>query len=262
MRKFFAMLFVFSFFNFSFCFSQEKSNHIIINKQVKVVDYNYQYVFIELISSLHCSLYYPVITVGTITENQQFFEQGRNIRPGFDFGILQTVKAGKWALIGGLSYQLYNELFSYNEYLTRQLTIQNQDGNLQTITVTQGEPVAYSRNNRLGYLKLPIGVGFYPNYFKNKLGMSLLLNYHYLLLTNYMTKYSATQPAGFIAFKNFNPSFLSLSGSILFHAKIYRNLSITIEPYFNYGLNNLIDQDDLTFGMNEIGLRTGLTLFY
>jgi hypothetical protein len=262
MQKFITLLLILILFNAVFCFSQEKSNPVVINKKVEVVEYNYKYVFIELFSSLHYSLYYPVLTIGSTTESQQFFEQGRNVRLGYDIGFTQTVKAGNWALTAGLFYHQYNEFFSYNEYLTRQLTIQNQDGSLQTITVAVGEPVPYSRNNRLGYLKIPVGVGFYPNYFKNKLGISLQLNYHYLLSADYMTKYSTIQPAGIIALEDFNSSFLSFSGNLLFHTKIFRNLSVTFEPYFNYGLNNLIDQKDLTFGINEIGLRTGLTICY
>jgi len=197
-----------------------------------------------------------------MTESQQFFEEGRNIRTGFDFGFSQNVKFGCWALSGGISFLRYNELFSYNEYETRQLTIQNQDGTLQTVTVAEGTPVSYSRNNRLGYLKIPLGFSFYPNFFKSKLGIGILFNYHYLLSADYTTKYSTIKKAGFITPKDFNTSFLSLSGNLLFHNKIVKNLSLTIEPYFDYGLGKIINQKDLTFGMNEIGIRTGLTLSY
>jgi hypothetical protein len=246
----------------SHCFSQDKSNQIVINKQVEVIEYDYKYVYIELFSALSFSSFYPVINLGAISESQQFFEQGRNVRPGINIGLSQTIKTGNWALTSGLFYQRYNDYFYYNEYVTRQLTIQDQNGSLQTITVTDGEPVTYSRKNRLAYLKIPIGLGFYPNYFKNKFGINLSVNYHYLLSANYITKFSTTQPASLIPLEDFNSSYLSLSGSVLFHKKIIRNLSITLEPFFNLGLNNLIDQKDLTFGINEIGLRTGFTLFY
>jgi hypothetical protein len=245
-----------------FCFSQEKSNFIVINKQVEVVEYDYKYVFIELSSSLHFSIYYPILTSGEISESQHFFEQGRNIRPGFDIGLSQTVKTGNWALTAGLSYHQYNDLFSYNEYSTRQITLQNQDGSLQTITVTDGDPITYSQNNSLGYLKIPIGLSFYPNHFRNKLGINLSVNYHYLMSTDYMTKYSNVQAAGLIPIEVFNSTYLSLTGSLLFHKKIFRNLSLTLEPYFDWGLNNLIDQKDLTFGIKEIGINSGFTLFY
>jgi hypothetical protein len=262
MQKLIAPLLVLLLFISTFCFSQEKSNSIVINKQVEVVEYDYKYVFIELFSSLHFSFYYPILTSGALSVSQQFFEQGRNIRPGFDLGLSQTVKTGNWALTAGLSYHQYNELFSYNEYSTRQITLQNQDGSLQTITVTDGDPVTYSQNNSLGYLKIPIGLSFYPNHFRNKLGINLFVNYHYLLSTNYLTKFSTIQPAGFIPSEDFNPSFFSLSGSVKVHKKIFRNFSLTLESYFDWGLNNLIDQKDLTFGLNEIGINTGFTLFY
>jgi hypothetical protein len=262
MLKFITLLLTFLLFSSFYCFSQEKSSPIIINKKVEVVDYDYEYVFIELISSLHYSLYYPVITFGSKTENQQFFEKGRNVRPGFEIGFTQYVKSGRWAVKAGISFLQYNELFSYNEYLTRQLTIQNQDGSFQSITVATGEPVLYSRNNRLGYLKIPIGVGFYPTLFKNKLGLNLQFNYHYLLLADYKTKYSITQPAGFVSLEYFNSSFLSITGSMLIQFKLIKNLSVTFEPYFDFNLNNLIDQKDLTFGIHEIGLHTGFMLQY
>jgi len=262
MLKFIAPLLVFLFFNSAFVFSQEKSNPIVINKQVEVIDYNYKYVFIELSSSVHYSLYYPVLTFGDKSESQQFFEQGRNVRPGFEIGFTQCLKSAQWAITAGISFLRYAELFSYHEYFTRQLTIQNQDGSQQAITVILGEPVSYSRDNRLGYLKIPIGFRFYPTYFKNKLGLCLKFNYHYLLSADYMTKFSITQPAGLISFKDFNSSFLSMTGSFLIHIKLHKNLSATIEPYFDYKLNNLIDQKDLTFGMNEIGLHTDIMLCY
>lgn len=262
MQKYFTSILVFFLFNTAVSFSQEKANTIVINKQVEVIEYDYEYVFIELISSLHYSLCYPVLTYGTISESQQFFEKGRNIRPGFDVGFTQGVKAGSWALTAGISYQQYTELFSYNEYKTRDVTIQNQDGSMQTITVTDGDPITYSRNNRLGYLKIPVGVGFYPSYFKNKFGINLQFNYHYLLSSDYVSKYSIIQPASIVVLEDFNPSFLSLSGSLLVHTKIFKNLSVTFEPYFDWGINNLIDKKDLTFGVNTIGLRAGLTHFY
>jgi hypothetical protein len=260
-KSFTPLLILFLFISF-FCFSQEKSNSVVINKQVEVVEYKYEYVLVELFSSLHSSLYYPVLIHGQISERQQFFEQGRNVRAGFDIGFSQGVKAGNWALTAGISFQRYTELFSYSEYLTRQLIVQNQDGSLQAITVAVGEPVSYSRNNWLDYLKIPIGVGFYPKYFKNRMAINLQFNYHYLLSSDYMSKYSITQPAGVVAYEDFNPSFLSLSGSILYQINFYKNLSVTFEPYFDWGLNNLIDQKDLSFGMNEIGIHTGISLVY
>jgi hypothetical protein len=262
MLKFIAPLLIHIVLIPALCFSQEKSDPVVINKKVEVVEYKYKYVFIELITSFHYSLSYPFITTGSTTENQQFFEQGRNVRLGYDIGFSQSVKAGNWAMTAGLIYHQYNEFFSYNEYLTRQLTVQNQDGSLQTITVAVGDPVAYSRNNRLGYLKIPVGVEFYPGNFKNKLGIGLQFNYHYLLSADYMTKYSTIQQAGFVALGDFNTSCFSLSGNLLYRIKIFKNLSLTFEPYFNYGLNNLSDQKDLTFGMNEIGLSTVLNLSY
>jgi hypothetical protein len=243
-------------------FSQERKPPVVINKQVEVVDYDYEYVYVELISSATFSSFYPLLSVSNPSEKQQFFEQGRNIRPGIEVGFHQSIKAGSWALSAGIGYQWYNELFAYNEYATKEVTVQGDDGSQHTLLVAVGSPVSYSRYNQLGYLKIPIGLSYFPKLLNDKLGITLQGNYNYLLVADYLAKFAITDPATNIGYERFTPSFLSLTGKVSFQQKLFRNITLTAEPYFTMGFGNLIEQDDLRFGMNAAGLEVSFSIGY
>lgn len=237
------------------CFSQEEEKQVVVNKHVKVVEYDYKCVYVDFFSEAGFSVSYPIITIGQPSENQQFFEQGRNIRPGYEFGFSQGVKAGCWAIDAGIYFQHYGELLSYYEYATRQVTIQEADGTLTPIQVTDGDPRLLSYNNSLGYLKIPLEVSYYPELLRNKLGFSLGGNLHYLLTADYMTKYSASTQAGLLNKNDFNTTCFSLSGTISWYWNFDKNFSLKLEPYADFWLQNLIDKQDITFGVNILGIR-------
>jgi len=243
-------------------FSQERKPPVVINKQVEVIDYDYEYVYVELISSVTVSSFYPLLSVSNPSVTQQFFEQGRNIRPGIEVGFQQRIKARSWALSAGIGYQLYNELFSYNEYVTKEVTVQGDDASQHTLLVAVGSPLSYSRYNRLGYLTIPIGLSYFPTQLNDKLGVTLQGNYNYLLVADYLAKFSITDPATKIGYERFTPSFFSLTGKLSFHRKLVRNISIAAEPYFTIGLRKLIEMDDLRFGMNSVGLQVSFSIGY
>lgn len=261
MQKFFILLFLL-FFSSELCFSQVKSNPVVVNRQVEVVEYDYDYIFMEFFSGVSCSSYYPILSLGQISNSQSFFEEGRNIRPGFDVGFSHGVKVGRWALNTGIFFQRYTEFFSYSEYETRNVILQNEDGSEQITTVAVGEPISFTRNNNLHYLKIPLALSYFPKRFNNLIGFSVEANYQYLLSADYMTKHSVLKPASLLLINDFNRTVLSLSGCVLINWTIRKNLSLTIEPYFGWGIKNVIDRPDLTFGINTIGLRTGFSYSY
>jgi len=261
MQKFRILLFLL-FFSSELCFSQVKPNPVVVNRQVEVVEYDYDYVFFEFFSEFSYSSYYPVLSFGKISERQSFFEEGRNVRPGFDVGFSQGVKVDKWVLNTGIFFQRYSEFFSYSEYETRNVILQNQDGSEQITTVAVGEPMPLSHDNNLYYLKIPLTLSYTPKLFNKLVGFSLEANYQYLLSADYMTKYSLLKPASFLLTNDFNRSILSLSGGVFINLTIRKHLSFTIEPYFGWGIKNVIDSPDLTFGINTIGLRTGFSYYY
>lgn len=245
-----------------FSFAQEKPTPVIINKQIEVVEYDCQYVLVEFLSSIKFSTYYPLLTIAEPSVGQQFFEEGRNIRPGYEIGFEQGFTFGSWAISSGVYYLNYNEYFSYHEYPTRQVTIQEMDGTQRIIQVADGEPLLYSRYNRLDYLKVPLCLSYCPLRLEGKLWFNLELNYHYLLASDYMAKFSIIEPVMTLPKSAFNSSFYSMSASVLYHQKIYKRINSTIEPYFNLGLGNLVYKEYLTFGMDAIGIRLGFSFFY
>jgi hypothetical protein len=260
MQNFVVLLLVLFFTQLAF--SQEQKPPVLINKQIEIVDYDYEYVYVEFISSVTLSTYYPFLSVRNPSERQQFFEQGRNIRPGIEIGFHQHLKAGSWALSAGIGYQLYNELFAYNEYTTKEITVLEDDGLLHTLLVAVGSPVSYSRYNHLGYLTLPIGLSYFPKQMNDKLGITFQGNYNFLLVADYLAKFSITEPAKNIGYENFIPSFFSLTGKLSFHQALFRNISIAVEPYVTVRLRKLIDLEDLRFGMNSAGLQVSFSIGY
>jgi hypothetical protein len=260
MRRCFVLLLVLLFAQLAL--SQERKPPVVINKQVEVVDYDYEYVYVELISSVNISSYYPLLTVSNPSVRQQFFEQGRNIRPCIEVGFQQSIKAGSWALSAGIGYQMYNEFFSYNEYETKEVTVQGDDNLLRTLLVAVGGPVPYSRDNQLGYLTIPIGLSYFPKRLNDKMGITLQGNFNYLLNADYMAKFSITDQATKIGYEHFTPSFFSLTGKLSFHQKLVKNRSLTAEPYVTIGFRKLIEMDDLRFGMNSAGLQLSFSIGY
>lgn len=262
MRELFILLFcVLLLFSLT-GFSQKKPAPVVIKKNIEVVEYDYNYIYVEFISSSFFSANYPMLILDQPTLRQQSFEQGRNIRPGFEFGITQRVKMGSWALSTGLSFQNYNEQFSYNEYTFRQATIQAPDGTTQSIQIAEGDPVSKSHNNYLNYLKIPFIVSFYPSVFKDKISVNIEGNYSYLLASSYLAKFSVNEPVKTISQQEFNPSCISIGGSVSYHQKIFKNNYIDMEPFFKIGLNKIIDSNDLNFRINTIGLKTIISIAY
>jgi hypothetical protein len=260
--KYFVLILLFVSIGILTGFPQGNTNSVIINKKVEVVDYDYEYVYVDFLSSVVFSIYYPFLAIETPSVRQQFFEKGRNIRPGYELGVQQGIKVGSWVLYSGVSCQNYTEYFSYSEYPIRQVTIQEMDGSLHAIQVADGDPVQYSRFNRLNYLTIPVCLSYYPKVLKGLFGLTVEGKYHYLLSSDYVAKFSIIEPVMTIGKQEFNPSFFSLAGSISYHQKLYKNFSVTIEPYFSLGLSKLIEQKDLTFGMDAIGLNTRFYLVY
>jgi hypothetical protein len=228
---------------------------------VKVIKYNYEYVYVEFSSGIHYSSFYPMLVLGQPSSQQQYFENGRNIRLGTKIDFTQCIKIDEWCLGTGISYMNYHELFSYNEYEIRQVTIQDQDGSLRTETVAVGEPVPYKRRNQLGYLVFPIKLEYYPEKLTG-LGLGVSFNFHRLITADYMVKYAINQPAVSISTDQFHPWFYSFSVNFVYQHKVFKNLYASIEPYFEMSIKNLADQPDLSFGLNSAGLRTGFALYY
>ncbi|HNW50885.1 MAG TPA: hypothetical protein PKH79_07380 [Prolixibacteraceae bacterium] len=262
MRELFILLFSVLLLFSSSVFSQKKPTPVVIKKNIEVVEYDYNYIYVEFISSAFFSANYPMLILDQPTLRQQSFEQGRNIRPGYEIGMIQRIKMGAWALSTGLSFQNYNEHFSYNEYTFRQVTIQAPDGTAQSIQIAEGDPVSKSHNNDLNYLKIPFIVSFYPTVFKERISINIEGNYSYLVTSSYLAKFSVNEPVKTIARQEFNPSLFSIGGSVCYHQKIFRNNFIDMEPFFKIGLNKIIDSNNLNFRINTIGLKTSFSIAY
>ena len=73
------------------CYSQEGEKQIVVNKHVKVVEYDYKCVYVDFFSEAGFSVSYPIITIGQPSENQQFFEH-HSTQEFSDFVLVKNAK--------------------------------------------------------------------------------------------------------------------------------------------------------------------------
>ena len=242
--------------------AQQGDDPVVIKKKVEVVDYNYEYLYLEFVSSAYFSTFFPTFRIKNASTAQLYFEDGRNARLGIDFGFLQSVKVEKLSVSTGIGYQLINENFSYGEYQTRQVEVQQPDGTYQMMNIAYGTPQMYSHLNQLGYLKIPLTFNYRGTLFKNDFLCSFGINYHRLVFASYMAKFTVSEPAEIFSFQKFNPSNYSFTGEIFLHKKLKENININVGPYVNYWMNDLIQQKQLTYGLRVSGIKLIVSFQY
>lgn len=249
-------LFILFIISSSYTFSQEKQEPVILNKKIEIVDYQYDYLYFEFFSSFSFSVSYPtIITDQSLSPRQQFFEYGRNKRPGIEFGFSQGLKLESLSLSLGIYLKQYNELFSYLEYTTQKVIVDDPNGLPQEILVVVGSPTQSSASNRLNYLKIPVGLAWFPKSLHQKIGLKTSFNFHYLLTADYLAKFSTTEPSVSLKRNDFNSSCLSVEGAMIFPVLVSKKISMQIEPYWDIQLNTTIRTNDFLFRMNTLGLR-------
>jgi hypothetical protein len=255
------LLLSFLILSYNDCIGQEAVAPVVITKKVEVVDYEYNYIMVELRSSIDFSVFYPYHTMQGTTPSQLYFEEGRNARPSFDVGVKQTVKLNNWSVTTGISFQRVNELFSYNEYSFQNVTVQDENGNIRLVHLAIGEPIVYTQDNNLNYLVAPLKIAYSPLTLKDKLSIGIQGNFHYLLSSYYWAKFSLPNAAEEIS-ENFNPFFFSITANSSFNIKLSKKISAEIEPYYSVGLSPIIDSNELSFSLNCLGVCTRFNLNY
>lgn len=243
------------------CIGQEPVAPVIINKKVEVVDYEYNYVMVELCSSFDVSVFYPFHSMQGTTPSQLFFKEGLNARPSLDIGVKQTIKLNNWSITTGISFQRVNELFSYNEYSFQNVTIQDENGNIRPMQLAIGEPVINTQDNNLNYFVAPLKIAYSPLPLKDKLCVGIQGNFHYLLFSEYWAKFSLLGEASEISEK-FNSFYFSISLNSSFIVILSEKISAEIEPYYSVGLSPIIDSNELSFSLNCVGVCTRFNLNY
>jgi hypothetical protein len=244
-------------------FPQEDKGQVIVKNKVEVVEYDYDYLYFEFFSSFSFSANYPIPSLpGQPSLRQQFFEEGRNERMGFDFGYTQGITLGQVSFSLGLFFQQYNEYFSCFEYNTQKVTIQEQDGSLRELTIATGDPVPWADNNRLNYIKVPFELTYSPKWLSKPIGLRATINYHYLLSANYHAQFSIVEPVNPLSEELFSNSYYSLGGSAFYQFILSKNTSLQLEPYFQYSFNPLIKTEELSFGINALGVRVNCIFNY
>lgn len=243
-------------------FAQPQKHAVVISEKVEVIEYEYEYFYIEYATAVSFSSFYPLYQLNSPSGEQLFFEDGKNERLGFEAGIQQSIKIDRWSFSTGLEYQQINEYFSYGEYQTREVEIQNNSGENEIISVAIGEAVVTTHLNQLGYLKIPVQINYQLKLLKSGLCFSAGMNYHRLIFSNYFTKFSLNKPAEALSNQYFNSSYFSFSGGFSITKNINETIKMKIGPYFNYGLSNLIDQDNLSYGLSYFGINLTIVKSY
>jgi hypothetical protein len=240
--------------------AQNVSETTIINRKVEVVEYEYTPVYWGLQTSASFGLFYPFVINKGESGKQQYFENGRNVRPGFMFGIEQTLNVENWAITAGIAYQQYNENFSYFEYKTENIVIQDAAGNIKQVQLALGDPVLFSRDNYLGYMVSPIKIAYYPDLFQKKVRFLLQGDFKYLLRTDYKGKFSLSEPL--ITVEGFNRYLYAVNMAFAYRFRLAKNLSVLIEPLYSFSLNDQIKRSDFSFKVDYVCLNIYLSVNY
>ena len=256
------LAFIFAILSSLTSFAQQQKLPVVITEKVELVEYEYEYLYVEFATSAIVSTYFPIYRTQTPSSEQLFFEAGRNERLGFELGIQQSFSIEKFSFSTGLEFQQFYENFSYGEYQTREVEFYNGEGMLELRTVAIGDPVVTSTLNQLSYLKIPVQLAYKVKLRKTNFNFLAGINYHRLVFSTFKTKYSLNRPAANLKIQDFNPSYFSISAGISLTSKLSDKLDLIYGPYFNYGLNNIIDQDELCFGLSHIGIKLILSMPY
>lgn len=256
-----AFVVLFSFLLMVFgSYAQNVSETAIINRKVEVVEYEYTPVYWGLQTSASFGLFYPFVINKGESGKQQFFENGRNVRLGFIYGIEQGLNVENWAITAGISYQQYNENFTYFEYKTENVVIQDAAGNIRQVQLALGDPVLYSRDNYLGYMVCPIKIAYYPNLYQKKIRFSLQGDFKYLLRSDYMGKFSLSDPLSNV--EGFSRYLYAVNVAIAYRLKVSKQLAVLVEPMFSFSLNDQIKTPDFSFKANYLCVNISLSVNY
>jgi hypothetical protein len=257
----FAFVSLFAFLLLVFgSYAQNVSETAIINKKVEVVEYEYTPVYWGLQTSTSFGLFYPIVLKKGNSGKQLFFENGRNLRPGFIFGIEQGLNVGNWKFSAGISYLQYNENFTYFEYKIENVEIQDAAGNIRQVQLALGNPVLNSRDNYLGYMVSPIKISYYPEMFREKIKLSLQADFKYLLRNDYKAKFSLMEPLSNV--EDFNRNLFAVNVAVAYRVKVANKLAFLVEPMYSYSLNNQINNPDFSFKANYLCVNISLSVNY
>lgn len=228
--------------------AQNATGSKIIRKKVEVVEYEYTQVYWGLQTSASFGLFYPFVLNKGNSQRQLYFENGRNVRAGFRFGIEQSLNIGNWEFAAGISYQQYNENFSYFEYKTENVVIQDAAGNFRQVQLAMGDPVLNSRENYLGYMVSPFKISYFPELFREKIRFSLQADFKYLLRNDYMGKFSLSEPLSNV--EGFNRYLYAVNMAVAYRLNVANKVAVLLEPMYSYSFKNQINTSDFLFKAN------------
>jgi hypothetical protein len=77
-----------------------------------------------------------------------------------------------------------------------------------------------------------------------------------------MAKFSINESVTTIPGDRFSQSFFSLTASVFYRQKLYKNVVATIKPFYSQGLSSVIKMKELSFGRNNIGLEIYFSIVY
>jgi hypothetical protein len=240
--------------------AQENNKTTIINKKVEIIEYEYDYIYLEHKTSAVLGIFNSHFHKKGTSELQLFFDRGRNALPGFIFGIEQSMKINNWEFSTGIKYQQYNEKFCFFEYNIENIEIQEITGKTRPIEKVMGYPSFNSTINNLGYLVSPIILRYRPDILKQAISISIQGEMKYLLRSNYYGKFAINQPL--IKVEGFNPYLFALNLSFAYKFDFKNNLSITIEPLYSLNINNQINTAYLAYKSNYSCINIYFSLKY
>lgn len=235
---------------------------VVVNKKIEVVDYDYEYLFVEFLSETRVATFLPIYGALSESVQQTYFESGRSSRPGLQIEFLQSLKIENWALGIGLGYNGLFEQFSYADYPLKDITVQNADGTMQTVTVAYGVPEVKSNVNQLHYLSLPLQLSYYKHLLKNDFRFSVGLSFDRLLALDYWVKFSSNESLHQSSASNFNNAVVNLKLSADILRPIGENICLHFQPFYKFPFNAIIDTDVMSYDVSSVGVSIICSIKY